>query len=787
MGSAENNNLINLSDVLNLWRIFRRNFLIIFIIPLLFGLFGYYYTYNMTEFYGAQTQILIKNDETYNYQQNIYQSLGYYEAYQNMANQIRVIKSREIIARTLERLDYDVSFFIEGRLKTEEEVDYIPFRVDAFEVNNKKWYNQPIYIDELSHSGIQVHIGEEDQKQSYTIPFLDTTSLDGLKIFIRPSRYLANNLYGMQEINYYFKIYSKASLVSRYQSRISVENEENTSILSVEIQDELPKRAVQLLDTLTTVYIDYSLESKFKINENTLKFIDRQLDEIIIILSGIEDTLDRYKSNNAILDLPKESEEYFEKMISMDEKKREWKLMLNDLNKLEDYIESLNTQDEKVLPSSYYISEKDDFLQQALKELYTLQIKKNATQSSATKQNIRYRRVVDEIDLMKEDILVYISNSKKAIINRIRGFAEQVGQYQSIIKQMPQKERGLLKINRRLQVNEKMYLYLLEKKANTIIAKAGIVSETKVIEKARSTGLKSPNKLRYIIIFVVVGIAVSGLYVFIKELFYRKIKTLEELERLTSLPILGQVYHLKNYSGIQQIIKQPKSRLAEAFRSIRAKIAFMKGEGEKANKILISSIGPGEGKTFNSINMAIAIAQANKKVLLVELDMHKPRIYKAFGEESVNGLSAYLSGKSTIDEIIKSSKYENLDLALCGAIPPNPSDLLELNSMKQFFSSIEQEYDYVIVDTPPIGLISDTLVLQKYVDVNVFVLNTRYSRKREVDFIEKIVEENNLKNVGLVLNGVKVSKWRYYYAKYGYGYSYGYGYGYGYGHGYLDE
>lgn len=790
MDNNTDNKLFSINDLLGGWRIIKRNLLLIILLPLLSGLFGYYYTYNMTEYYGAETQILIKNDETYNYQQNIYQNIGYYEAYQNMANQKRVIQSRELIGRTIDRLKFDISFFIEGRLKTKEEQSYVPFEIVNYQVDTsyrKYWYNRPLYINELSYDGVSITTGKEGEGDVYNVPFLDTTYINGLKIFISPTDDLGKNLKGMQEIKYFFKIYSRDNLIARYKPRIEVENEENTSILSVKVQDEIPSRAIQFLDTLTSVYIDYSLESKFKINENTLRFIDKQLNEVIEILSGIEDTMDQYKSKYAILDLPKESEEYFGKMIEMDESRRRWDLMLEDLNKLEDYIESLNTQDEKVLPSSYYISEEDEFLQQALSQLYKLQITKNSSQSSTTKQNIRYKKLVDEINLMKEDILVYISNSKKAVINRIKGFQKQADEYQNIIKEMPSKERGLLKISRRLQVNEKMYLYLLEKKANTIIARAGIVSETKVIEKARPTGLKSPNKTRFILIFLLFGVAITAFVIFIKEVFYRKIKSLEELDRLTSIPILGQVYSLKSYSGIGQLIQQPKSRLAEAFRSIRAKIAFMKAPSKGAQKILISSIGPGEGKTFNSINLAIALSQANKKVLLVELDMHKPRIYKAFKLEASIGLSSYLSGKAKLDEIIQKTEFDNLNLALCGAVPPNPSDLIEQDLMQTFFDEMENHYDFIIVDTPPIGLISDALVLHQYVDVNVFVLNTKYSRKKEVDFIEKIIDDNAIKNVGLILNGVKVSKWRYYYSKYGYGYSYGYGYGYGYGHGYLDD
>lgn len=785
--SKSDNALLSSGDVLNMLKVLRRNLVVVLVFPLIFGVIGFYYTYNMTEYYGAQTQILIKNDETYNYQERIYQSIGYYQAYQNMANQKRVITSREILSRTIQRLNFNVNFFVRGRLKTEEETHYIPFKLDFFEIKNKSWYGNEIDVVIDDKNSIEIGVGEKDNKEFYSVTFYDTMSFGGNRFVFVPTKEFVENWYNMKSIDYFFKIYSDKQLVSKYKGFLSVENEENTSILNIKVQDELPERAVQFLDTLTSVYIDYSLESKFKVNENTLKFIDKQLDEIIEILSGIEDTMDRFKSNNAILDLPKESEEYFLKMIEMDDQKRNWRLMLQDLDALEGYIDSLNTKNEKVLPSSYYIGEKDQFLQQALKQLYDLQIQKNATKSSTTEKNYRYKRLVDEINLLKEDVLVYIQNSKAAIIERIRGFSKEAQEYRNIISKVPAKERGLLKISRRLQVNEKMYLYLLEKKANTIIARAGIVSETKVIEKARSTGLTSPNKTRFILIFIVIGFVLSGISVYLRELFFRKINSIEELSRLTNLPIIGHVFYVKNYSGVDQILKHPKGRLAESFRSIRAKIAFMNSsDSGKSHKILISSIGPGEGKTYSSINLAITLARANKKVVLVELDMHKPRIYRAFGISGNNeGMSTFLTGKSEFEKCIHSSGIDCLDLVLCGPLPPNPSDLIQLNKMDELFDNLNQLYDYVIIDTPPIGLISDALSLQKFSDSNIFVLNTKFSRKKEVNYINDMVEENDLKNVGLILNGVRVNKWRYYYSKYSYGYSYGYGYGYGYG--YIDK
>ncbi|MFB6258755.1 MAG: CpsD/CapB family tyrosine-protein kinase, partial [Flavobacteriales bacterium] len=347
-----------------------------------------------------------------------------------------------------------------------------------------------------------------------------------------------------------------------------------------------------------------------------------------------------------------------------------------------------------------------------------------------------------------------------------------------------EKQRGLLKIERRRKVNENLYKYLLEKRANTIIARAGIVPETKVIESARNVGVVRPNESRYMILGGGVGAILALLFTFFRTFFYYRISSLKELRELAELPVLGQLFRHKTAMRQDQLVFLEGGRGVhlEALRTVRANLQYFFHK-ERGNMIQINSVGPGEGKSFVSANLAHILAKAEKNVLLLELDLHKPRLHRVFEKDGgQEGLSAFLAGNVPKERAIMDSGIDGLDVALCGEVPPNASELLLKKELEDMLSYGKAHYDYMVIDTPPAGVISDAFVLMPKVDLNLFIINAQFSRRQELRFIERTVEERELDSVGLLLNGVRRQRLRYYYDRYGYMYGYGYGKGY-YGYG----
>ncbi|HRQ30274.1 MAG TPA: polysaccharide biosynthesis tyrosine autokinase, partial [Saprospiraceae bacterium] len=738
--------IIELKDLLVVYRGFVRNILVIVLLPVLTGAGAYFYAYKQADIFGATSQVMVKSNETFDYQERIYDALGYYEIYGNIPNQIKVITSRDLIEVALKRLDYSVSYFILGRLKTAEVFSGVPFRVDA-KCLNHAMYEREIFIKIIDTTSLELRydVGDREVVEIlyFDVPF---GNRDLYLLFRKTDFFFPGAIEETREVNYMIKVHSHSGLISKYSSSLSATNIEFTSIIELNLTDEISERAVQFLDTLAQVYIEYTMESKINISDNTIMYIDRQLAEVVGILKDIEDSLEHYKTDLAILDLPEEAEQYFGKFIVYEDVLKRLQVRLKDLNSLEQYILKFSDGTEKFLPSSFYVYEDDEFLQKAVEDLYTLQLQRSTFLTTVTDKSESVANLDRKINELKASMLVYIENSRHAIKDRMNAMNTEISSYQGKIKSIPSKARGLLNITRRLQVNEKLYVYLLEKRANTVIAKAGIIPETKIIERARSLGVVKPDKKKILIYGVLVGILMAVFIAFVREAFFRKIGSIYELKEMSSIAILGQVMRQPDASKeIYPVVSDPKSAIGESFRGIRANLQFF-GENAKNQVVLVTSVSPGEGKTFCSVNLAMITAKAGKRVLLVELDMHKPRIYKALNisNSHSNGLSVFLSGRADFSSVIQTTEYEGLDVALCGPVPPNASDLVLSPKLSEFFEKAREVYDLIIVDTPPIGLISDGVVLMKQVDVNIFVLNAKTASRQEIKFIQGILDDRKV-------------------------------------------
>lgn len=769
------NSIIDIQDVKNIWRIFTKNWYIIGSLILVSYILSQIYTYKISKTYAAKTQILLKSEDIYDYQTQLYKSIGYYESYQDVANQKRVVTSTNLIQKAISKLSLDVSYYIVGRFKTEEVFEYIPFKVDVRGFNSdfyEKEINFRIKDDksfEISYSSPK---GDINYNETYQ--FGELILSNNLNFVINKTDINQQAISSLKEIEYKFIIHNPTNIVYKYKNAVNVDNIEWTNILEVTVEDNIPQRAVQFLDTLSSVYIDYTLKSQIDVNENTLNYIDKQLNEVTEILTSIEDDLENYKKEKTILDLNKEENEYFQKLVAYDADKRKIDIELQSINSLEQYI--LKNQDEKLLPPSVYIISGDDYLKTTINELYSLQMTRNAELFNVKEKSITINQIDEKINLLRKNLLTYIFNTKKALSVEEANISAQINNYEALIQTIPNKERQMLSIERKQQVNEKMYVFLLEKRANTVIARAGIIPETKIIETAHSIGIVKPNKEKISYSFIGVGLVISLLIAFIRTIFFEKIESLVELKNQTNLPVLGEILFSEEAKQSYIVVTiNSRAAITESFRSVRTNLEYLLTD-EQSKVVLITSTNPGEGKTFCSINLAAILAKAGKKVLVMELDLHRPKVQTGLNMTSDYGISSFLIGKQSLSNIILKTTVENMDVVFSGPIPPNASELIMSPRLSEMICHYRGIYDYIIIDTPPVGLISDALVLMKHSDINLFVLNTKYANKNAISNAQEIVNTHKVKNFGFILNGVERKKSKYYYNKYGYGYGYGYGY-----------
>lgn len=778
---------VSLKELKKIGSIARKNWWILVIFILIAYAIGSFYIYKQTNVYSAQTSILLKSNDQFNQGSVISDNGGgsFYSSgsktFVENSNEKRILQSYDLIAEAIQRLDFEVSYFIVGRIKTMEVFQNLPIKVKVV-VANSSMYEKTINLKVIDNDHFQISYPKDDNTIKFSGTFGDDLVNTDMHIIVQKTKLISRNtLKQVEAAEYQFQIHSLSTLVSRYKSSMLIDNPNFTNVLAISVEDIIPERAAMFLDTLTQVYIERSLDSRFELNKNTLYYIDNQIAITTDILNSIEDTMENYRSRNAILSLDKEGEQYFDQYFLYDSKKKNLQIQLNNLDDLEKYV--IGSKDSLFLPPSSYLSFDDRFLEKSAATLFDLQLEYNQLLNMVKPGHQGLKMIEQRMDSARSNMLNYLRNDRIALRQLIRSIKLESDTSKNHIRSIPAKQRGLTNIERRRRVNEDLYVFLLKQRANTSIARAGIIPMTKIIEHSRSMGIIRPDKNKILYFFLGAGFALAALLIIIRVLYFDRIESYDELKAATSLPIVGEIIRSKELTELKVVVDyDPKSAIAESFRTVRTNLQYMLGDKQKG-AILVTSNNPGEGKTFCSINLAAILAKGGKRTIIMELDLHKPRVQKGLGIEANVGISTYVIGKSSLSEIIIPSSVENMDVVLAGPLPPNPSEIVVSQKMIELLNYCKEHYDYVIIDTPPVGLITDALVLMKLVDVTLFVMNTQVAYRHSLTNAHEIVNMNKLGHFGFILNGVKQRRSKYYYNKYNYGYKYG-GYGQGYGSGY---
>jgi capsular exopolysaccharide synthesis family protein len=785
---SKTNSLIDAGDLKSAWKIFSKNWIILLASQVLSYLFAYIYTYDLEYVYSASSQILIKSNDTYDANNTITQGTGvmmyagYFDYTQNY-NAIRVFKSHDLISDALSNLNLDVAYFIIGRFKTTEVFSDLPFKVKVENIR-PELYEAPIFLNILSFDKYEISykLGQKEFKHVYKFGESALSTNFNMLVTLNPV-VTPKNLFLVQNSKYKFLVHHPNYMIQRVKQSLNCEIPQYTGIIQVMYEDNIPERAVIVLDSLCNVFINYSLRSKLQINERTIEYINKQLDELEKIIQELQGQLQAYRENKAILNLGKEEEIFFNQIIEAEEIKKKLQINIEAYNGVLKMI--IDRPDNGETPPLFFLPDDEFYLKKALESIYEVQerifVERNKKQMSI----VELKNLEKDLQYKKEKLIQYAQNAKSDILKQIEKLDINIKKYEGEIWEIPTRQRELLNIQRQLEINQKMYEYLLERKANTKIARAGIVPESKIIESARSNGIVRPNKFRITFTFMGVGLAISVILVFVITLFFEKVESINELKEKTSLTVLGDVLYMNESKGAQSENSifgfNPKSPIMESFRIIRTNLQYQVTQPNPCRVYLLTSKNPGEGKTFCSINLSVILARSGKKVLLLEFDLHKPRIGAAFNYTAETGISDILIGKNKTADCIVQSPIPNLSLLLCGSIPPNASELILSDYINDIFSYGREKFDYVIIDTPPFSILSDAVELIKHCDVAVNVINSRFPYRDSLNMFHEMSTINSNPKYALILNKVRMGKFGYFLGKYGYGYGYGYGYSYGYG------
>lgn len=786
MAEVKKQSIVSQKDINLIWRITKKNWWIPLVVLPIFYLISQIYIFRLTDIYQASSQLLVKVNDTY-YEGNVLsenQQFYNHGSYVDNLNEKRTLQSYDLASQVVNKLKYrlQISYFIVGKFRNTEQFSGMPFKIKINTIN-PGFYEQILDFKIIDKDNYEISYEQNGlnqiKKGKFNIELIDTD----LNIIVYRDDFVfsRSTLEGLKAIYYQFSVHSDEYLISQIQSQMEINNPDFTNILEIGLKDNIPERAVLILDTLNSVYSNNRQKAKFELNERTIAYIDKQLDEIRYSLKSNEDTMQSYKEKNSIIDLAWEQNDFFGKISSYNGEKSIKKLHLASLDDLEKYI--IEDKDPQFLPPGTFVTEKDGFMGRAVTELYANQIELNKLYGSVKENNPVIADLKSTIKKIKQDLLVYINNTRKATLLSINNLDTEIYKYISEAKLIPGKQRDILNIQRKSSVNEALYNFLLEKRASTKIARASIIPDIKVVESPRNIGIVAPDKPAIEKKIMSFSLLLSILIIAIRVAFTTKITTVDHLKELTDLPLVGAFPFVKDNSAEGIIVDQePNSYVAEAFRNFRTNLQYVNVDNP-SKVYLVTSFLPAEGKTFTSVNLATVMARSGKRTLIMELDLHKPRVYKRFGLPlQTIGITTCVTGQNTLEEIITPTTIPNLFCVFCGPVPPNPSEFILFEKIREMINTLKQQFDYIIIDTPPAGILSDSIYLLQYADTSIFVLNTKSSTKKVITFVESVIRDNNIKNMLLVLNGTSRRAKRYYYQ--GYGYSYGYGYGYGYGKGY---
>ncbi len=546
-----------------------------------------------------------------------------------------------------------------------------------------------------------------------------------------------------------------------------------STILKISYEDNVPLRAQEFANALAEAYLKQNIEKKTREATQKLAFIDKQLKLITQNLKSSALKLEEFKKSSSTINLSTKAETIIRQMSQKETELSEISIEEEMLSKLYQRVKAGKSLESLALIG---VDKSKDPLARMVKELQDAIIKKKILRADYTEMHPEVVKLTKTIKQLKKVIVLTIENMEKNIKERKVLLQKSIAQSQKQLDKLPADERMYGQLQRKFSVNEKIYSYLLEQRSQTAILKAATVSKNRIIDTALlPTAPVKPKRKLIVFAGILLGIVFGIGLAFLRAFFDDRIKNEEEIAHITEVPLLGMIPHIKNSKETLPVLASPKSAVAESFRHLRTNLQFMAVKN-RAHIISVTSTVGDEGKTTVSMNLAAIMSIADKRTILINMDMRKPTLHERFGLSNAKGMSTLLSRHSKLAEVIQHSSYKNLDIITSGPVPPNPSELIQTGLMEKVLKKLAEAYDVIIMDTPPVGLVTDARTLMHLSDTNIFIVRSEYSKKSFLKGIQELYKHDALKGIGIVLNDMKLSKS---------GYSYGYGYGYGYG--YYEE
>ena len=661
------------------------------------------------------------------------------------------LKSHMVSLNTLQSLGWNISWFKKTPLYGKDLYRNEPFSVILLP-NKTNLTDVPVYITTLSESEFQVEVKTNKDNMTFPVKFSQKGKFGELfenNYFAFTLEKIKGNLVSGKDV--YFVINNLNNLAIKYQKNLKViMNEKKPDMMELIFSENNSERGVDFLNRLEQTYIEYGLDEKNRVAENTMKFIDSQLKSVTDSLSYSENKFTNFRTRTQSVDLNQEGGIAMQKQGTLESDRAILESRLAYLRNLRDDMNDSRQMKQVVVPSVFGITDQTlNTLVTKLSELYSRrEVLSFSAQEKAPSMILLDRELQLTHNMLAQNINTLLSATETDLSNLMR----RAGSFSSQLSLLPRTEQQLSSLKRSFDLNNELYTYLLKMRAESAITYASNQPDVKVLDPARieTTKKTSPMTLVNYFLGFLVGFLVPISVILFNDFINVSIQSKEEVEDMTNLPVVGMIIHNKSKADLV-VLENPRSNITESFRLLRTNLKYLLG-GDNKKVIAVQSTIAGEGKSFVSINLASILAMNNLKVLLVGVDMRMSSLHKVLKSDNKKGLSTYLSKQDRFEDIIETTPIDNLSYVSSGPVPPNPAELLENGCFELFMEEAKSRFDYIILDSPPVSLVTDGIITGRHADVNLFVIRFRYSSKEQVKFINEHEIKKTLPNLNLVLN-----------------------------------
>ncbi|OXG08743.1 protein involved in gliding motility EpsB [Flavobacterium araucananum] len=778
-----------LLKIASYWKWFLASLIIAFTI-------AYQVNIRKEKIYGMQTMISIKEESNPFFTSNTSLVFNWGGISDQVNGISTILQSRSHNEMVVSKLQFYIDYLVQGKYNLIDSYGAVPFYVDI-DKSKGQLANTLIGIKFLSPNEYQIRVPFENNSVSlitYSNNSYSNTAVQPTELFVKKYKVgeqvslpflnwklQINDNPGMYTGNEYFvKFNDFDGTVSGYRGVTVGSDDKGGSILTLGMQGSNKARMVDYLNSTVRMLIKIQLDGKNQFATNTIRFIDSTLVAMESQLKQTGGELKSFRKDKNIYEIEGGGAKVSDKIMDFDVQKDEVTRKIAYYNSLKSYLN--NSVDYSRLPAPSVAGIDDPNIVVNVSKLIALSTQRSEM-AYAVKSDKIFKDFDNQMQAVKSVLLENIVSAKSSLMYDLSMVNAKIGQAESTVKRLPEEQQELLKIQRKYDLSDNIYTEFLKKRNEAEIVKASNLSDIHFIDPAKDIGggLIGPKTSVNYILALFLGILVPLLFVFGIFFINNSIQNADDISKLTQIPLIGVVGINKDSLNLA-VFDKPKSALSEAFRTIRSSLQFLykKQQVSGSKTLMITSSISGEGKTFCSINIATVFALSEKKTVIIGLDLRKPRLSDEFNLKNQIGVVNYLIKQNSLAEITNATQIPNLDVILSGPIPPNPSELILSDAMKELIIELKQKYDYIVLDTPPVGLVSDALELAQYADVTLYIVRQNYTKKDMITLLNTRIKRGELTNASIVLNGYENK------AKYGTAYGYGYGYG-AYSNGYHEE